>query len=391
MNDSPTKAVIDIDAIAGNVNSLRRITNPNARLMAVVKADAYGHGSVRISETAIANGADALGVARIEEGLILRKAGISAPILVFGFIPGPNVRDLIENDMAATAFSMETARIMSESATKLGRTIRIHVKIDTGMGRLGYLPDTKRNPEDKGDYLNTVVDAIVSVAKLPGLYLEGIYTHFATADKSDKRFALQQFNLFMDLLTCLKKTGLEIPVRHAANSGAIIGMPETHLDLVRAGIAVYGLYPSDEVDRQLISLTPAMSLKTRIIQLKKVPAHFPVSYGCSQVTKDPTVIATVPIGYADGYSLRHSSRGRMLVNGREASVIGRVCMDFTMLDVGHIPDVALNDEVVVFGKQGDTFLHVDRLANSLGTINYEIVTSVSERVPRVYIGQRSEV
>jgi alanine racemase len=391
MNKPMTKAVIDLDAVAGNVAALRSITHPAAYLMAVVKADAYGHGSVRISQTALANGADALGVARIEEGRCLREAGISAPILVFGYVPEPNIRDLIDCDITATAFSSETARTMSEAATKLGRTIRIHTKIDTGMGRLGYLPDAERYPGECGDRLNALVDDIVTIAKLPGLNLEGIYTHFATADKSDKRFAVNQFKLFSSLLTRLKETGLEIPLRHAANSGAIIDMPETHLDMVRAGIAIYGLYPSREVDRRLISLIPAMSLKTRIIHLKKVPAHFSISYGRTYETKNPTVIATIPIGYGDGYNRRLSCRGHMLVCGRRAPVVGRVCMDLTMLDVGHIPEVSLNDEVVVFGEQGDASLSVDELADSLDTISYEIVTSVSERIPRCYKNQRSEV
>lgn len=391
MSEPLTEAAIDLDAIAGNVGALRRITHPKTSLMAVVKADAYGHGSVRISETVLANGADALGVARIEEGRCLREARISAPILVFGYVPEPDIRDLIEYEMTATAYSLETAQVMSEVAKKLGRTIRIHAKIDTGMGRLGYLPDIKRYPGDCGDRLNTLVDDIVTIAKLPGLDLEGIYTHFAMADKSDKCFANDQFNLFLNLLECLKQTGLEIPVKHVANSGAIIDMPETHLDMVRAGIAIYGLYPSREVNSRCISLTPAMSLKTKIIHMKKVPEHFTVSYGCTHETKSPTVIATVPIGYADGYSRRLSSRGYMLVCGQRAPVVGRVCMDLTMLDVGHIPEVALNDEVVVFGSQGDASLPVDELADSLDTINYEIITSVSQRIPRNYIrGQRSD-
>jgi alanine racemase len=391
MNEPPTKAIIDLDAVACNVRALREITNPNARLMAVVKANAYGHGSIRIAKTALENGADTLGVARIDEGRRLRETGISAPILVFGYIPEPDIRDLIEYDMTATVYSLETARDISEVSKKLGRTIRIHAKIDTGMGRLGYLPDAKWYSEDCGDELTVLVDDIVSISKMPGLFLEGIYTHFATADGSDKRLATKQFKLFLNLLTCLKENGLEIPIRHAANSSATITMPETHLDMVRTGISVYGLHPSNEVDRRLISLTPVMSLKTSVIQLKKVPAHFTVSYGATHVTKSPSVIATVPIGYADGYSRHFSNRGYMLVCGRKAPVVGRVCMDFTMLDVTHIPEVSLYDEVVVFGRQGDVFLSVDELADSLDTINYEIVTSVSERIPRVYKSQGSEI
>lgn len=384
MNEPLTKVVVDLDAVAGNIAALRRITHAKARLMAVVKANGYGHGSVEISKTALANGADSLGVARIEEGRELRSAGISAPILVFGYIPEPDMPDLVEYDMTATAYSLESARAISETATKLGKSIRVHVKIDSGMGRLGYLPDILRGTADHGKRLGAIVDEILSVAKQPGLFLDGIYTHFATADKSDKRFAIDQFNLFLHLLSCLEKNGMEIPVRHAANSSAIIDMPETHLDMVRAGISLYGLYPSREVDRRRISLTPAMSLKTRVIHLKKVPAHFPVGYGRTHVTKTPTVIATVPIGYADGYSRLLSNRGHMLVRGQRAPVVGRVCMDLAMLDVGHIAGVSLYDEVVAFGKQQDAFLSVDELAVLMDTVNYEIVASISERIPRKY-------
>jgi alanine racemase len=232
--------------------------------------------------------------------------------------------------------------------------------------------------------INSLCSDILEVAKLPGLDIEGVYTHFATADRTDRRYATSQLELFLNLLERLKKEGLEIPIRHAANSSAIINFPESHLDMVRPGIALYGLYPSKEINRSRISLIQAMTLKSRIIHLKKVPAGFPVSYGCTYKTPAPTMVATVPIGYADGYSRSLSNRGQMLVRGLKAPVIGRVCMDLTLLDVGHIPGVTLNDDVVVFGKQGDTEISVDDLADSLETINYEIVTSVSDRIPREY-------
>jgi alanine racemase len=225
---------------------------------------------------------------------------------------------------------------------------------------------------------------VLDISKLPGIELEGIYTHFATADRTDSRFALDQFDIFLKLLGRLETEGLEIPIRHAANSSAVINLPDTHLDMVRPGIALYGLYPSNEIDRSRISLTPAMSLKSRVIHLKKVPANFPLSYGCTYKTPSPTVIATVPVGYADGYSRAFSNSGRMIINGQMAPVVGRVCMDLVLLDVGHIPGVVLNDEVVVFGKQGDAEISADDLADALDTINYEIVTSVSDRIPREY-------
>lgn len=380
MTTQNTRAIIDLDAIAGNVSALRSITDPHARFMAVVKADAYGHGSVRISETALSNGADCLGVARIEEGYRLRDGGISAPIMVFGHITKPKLPDLVRYDLTATAFSLPFARAISETAAKLGKTVRVHAKVDTGMGRLGLVPD-----------VDALISDILAISKLPCLDLEGIYTHFATADRTDRRFAAKQFELFLELLARLEKEGLEIPIRHAANSSAVINLPETHLDMVRLGIALYGLYPSKEIDRSRIALIPAMSLKTGIIHLKKVPAGFPVSYGCTYKTSAPTIIATVPLGYADGYSRAFSNSGQMLVRGRTAPVVGRVCMDLTLLDVGHIPEVGLDDEVVVFGKQGDAEISADDLADSLDTINYEIVTSVSDRIPREYIKQASGI
>ncbi len=385
MNDPATIALVDLGAVAANIRELRRITNPDARIMAVVKADAYGHGDIKVSETALSNGADALGVARIEEGRSLRKAGISAPILVLGHIPEADLANLIEYDLTATLFSLPVARAVSRAAAKHGTSIRGHIKIDTGMGRLGLLSDDVRTSEEPDRNLQSLASDVLAIAKLPGIDLEGIYTHFATADRCDSQFASHQFSVFLELLTRLKNAGLSIPIRHAANSGAIIHMPETHLDMVRPGISLYGLYPAKETDRRRISLVPAMSLKSRIIHLKKVPAHFPVSYGGTYQTDSPTIIATVPVGYADGYSRAFSNCGYMLVRGQQAPVIGRVCMDLTLLDVGHIPDVRLNDEVVVFGSQGSSSISADDLADRLGTINYEVVTSISHRIPRVYV------
>ena len=379
-----TTAVVDLGAIRTNLRALREVTNPEARVMAVVKANAYGHGGIHVSKTALSSGADWLGVAHIEEGRRLRDAGISAPILVFGYIPDQDLSDLIKYDLTATAFSLPFAKSISEVACRSGKTIRVHAKVDTGMGRLGFLPDANRTQEDTGRRLEALNSDILKISKLPGLDLEGIYTHFANADGKDPDRSSAQFVLFLDLLERLDKSGLKIPIRHAANSGATINMPETHLDMVRTGISIYGLYPSKETDRSRIALTPAMTLKTRVVHLKKVPAGYPVSYGSTYTTNGPTLIGTVPIGYADGYRRAFSNRGQMLVQGRKAPVIGRVCMDFTLLDVGHIPEVSPGDEVVVIGKQGKSLISADDLADALDTINYEIVTSVSDRIPREY-------
>lgn len=374
--DSPLVwAEVDLKAIAHNIRELRRITNPKARFMAIVKANAYGHGIIEVARQSLENGAEALGVANIEEGIQLRKAGINAPVLIFGYTSPVHAKKLIEFDLTQTVYSYETSRALSEALSAYGKKIKVHIKVDTGMGRLGLLRWIKDNS----------VSEVESIFRLPMLELEGIYTHFATADKSDRSYAGKQFEIFMDFLNQLRIAGLEIPVTHAANSAAIINMPETHLDMVRAGISIYGLYTSEEVDRSIIKLKPAMALKTKIIHLKEVPAGFKISYGTIYETEKPTTIATVSIGYADGLNRLLSSKGRMLVCGHSAPIVGRICMDLTMLDVGNIPEIAIGEEVVVFGRQGNASISVDEIASTINTINYEVVSTIMERVPRIYL------
>jgi len=374
---------IDLKAIAHNVRELRRVVSPRARLMAVVKANGYGHGAPEVAARALQSGADILGVARLNEGIRLRKAGIDAPILIFGYSPPDQAEKLIEFDLTQTAYSYKVAEILSRAAVSHGKKIKIHFKVDTGMGRVGLVSDQRSELRGQSsDNGQRTTDIIESVARLPGLELEGIFTHFAASDSSDKSFAKRQFEIFTDLLDRLR---VDIPIKHAANSGAIIDLPETHLDMVRAGISLYGLYPSDEVEKSRIALKPAMALKARIVHLKKVPADFKVSYGMTYRTEKPTTIASVPIGYGDGFSRLLSSRGFMLVRGRRAPIAGRVCMDMTMIDVGHIPDVGMEDEVVIFGRQGDSVITADEIASALHTINYEVVSSITARVPRIYL------
>ncbi|MCD4763681.1 MAG: alanine racemase [Desulfobacterales bacterium] len=375
--DSPFVWVeVDLKAIAHNIRELRRITNPKARIMAVVKANAYGHGMIEVARQSLENGAEALGVANIEEGIQLRKAGIDAPVLIFGYTSPVHAKKLIEFDITQTVYSYETSRALSEALAAYGKKIKVHIKVDTGMGRLGLLRGIKNNSLSEAE----------SISRLPMLELEGIYTHFAAADKSDRSYAGKQFEIFIDFLNQLRIAGLEIPVTHAANSAAIINVPETHLDMVRAGISIYGLYTSEEVDRSIIKLKPAMELKTKIIHLKKVPAGFKVSYGTTYETEKPTTIATVSIGYADGLNRLLSSKGRMLVcGGQSAPIVGRVCMDMTMLDVGEIPEIVMEQEAVVFGKQGNASISVDEIASTINTINYEVISTIMERVPRIYL------
>ncbi len=377
-------AEIDLKAIAQNVRALRRITNAGARLMAVVKANAYGHGVIEVARRALESGADVLGVARLNEGIELRKAGFDAPTLIFGYTPPALAKKLLEFDLTQTVWSYQTAAALS-AAVSASKALKVHLKVDSGMGRLGLLPDCCRLPALDANSTAKALGEVEAIASLAGLQLEGVYTHFAAADSADKSYAGKQFEMFTEFLDEIRKAGLDIPVCHAANSAAIIDMPETHLDMVRAGISIYGLYPSDEVERDRIALQPAMTLKSRVIHLKKVPAGFKVSYGMTHETSKPTTIASVPVGYADGFSRLLSSRGQMLVGGCRAPIVGRVCMDTTMLDVGHIPDVDLEDEVVIFGRQQDASITADEIAASLNTINYEIVSSLTARVPRIFL------
>jgi alanine racemase len=378
-------AEIDLNAVAANTCELRRVTRPEARLLVAVKANAYGHGLVEVARQALQSGADTLGVARMPEALALRDAGIDAPVLVFGYTPPSDAEALLRHDLIQTVYALETARAYSERIGKSGGRLKVHLKVDTGMGRLGILPDTRRYVEPGMTVSDHAIREVLAIAGLNELKLEGIFTHFASSDSADKSFAEQQFDRFLAFLDQLKRSGFEFELRHAANSGAIIDMPHTHLDMVRAGVSLYGLYPSDEVDKSRIDLTPVMTLKARIVHLKKVPAGFPVSYGMTHTTQAPTTIATVPVGYADGFNRRLSNRGYVLVRGEKAPIVGRVCMDLTMIDVGHIPGVALEDEVVILGRQANAAISADELAGLLDTINYEITSAIAARVPRVFL------
>ena len=379
-------AEIDLGAIAGNVRELRRLTDPRAKVMAVVKADGYGHGACEVARTALAAGAEWLGVARLHEAVRLREAGLAAPLLVLGYTPPEDAERLVEFDLRQSVYSLAAAEAYSAAARRRGGRIRVHLKVDTGMGRLGLVPAALSHAGDGDPVGDDLVRAAQAVARLPGLEAEGIFTHFAASDSADKTHARGQLRLFLEVLARLKRDGVELAVRHAANSAAVIDLPESHLDLVRPGIALYGLRPSDEVELSRIRLAPAMALKTRIIHLKAVPAGTCVSYGMTHRTPAPTVIATIPTGYADGYRRLLSSRGEMLVGGRRVPVVGRVCMDLTMLDVGAVPAARIEDEVVIFGRQGDEAISADDLAQTLGTINYEIVCDLTPRVARVYSG-----
>lgn len=379
MDSIETHVEIDLDAIAHNITSLKGLTRDGTRFMAVVKADAYGHGAVPVARTAINCGADELAVSRFHEACALREAGIETPILIFSTVAPEHTCDMIRLDLRASVNSLSLAEAYSRKADESGRKLKVHIKIDTGMGRMGLLWNGASVEDQR------LLDTIVKIINLPGIVAEGIYTHFAHADAADKTHAEKQLDRFQALLDRLKKIGVEFPLRHAANSAALIEMPATHFDMVRPGISIYGYYPGKDTDRSLVLLKPAMTLKSNIIQIKEVDAGFTVSYGCTYRTSKKSRIATIALGYADGYHRLLSSRGHMLVHGRRAPVLGRVCMDLTMIDITDIDGVRIGDEVVAFGCQAEARLHVDEVADLIGTISYEVVCGINHRVPRIYL------
>ena len=373
---SPVWAEIDLAAYSHNIHELKSLAASATHFMAVVKANGYGHGAVEVARVAIESGADHLGVARIEEALELRQAGIGTPILIFGYTSPEEVSTLIDHGLRQTVFSLPMAEAFASQAKAAGRRLRTHIKVDTGMGRLGIL--ASMTPRERR------VQEILDIAQLPGLEIEGLFTHLATADGSDSSYAKAQLRRFRELIEDLDATGLEIPIKHAANSAALVHLPESHFDMVRPGIATYGLQPSSEWQKSELNLRPALQWKARIIQLKDVPAGFGVSYGITYKTPETTTLATVAVGYADGLNRLLSSSGEMLVSGYRVPIVGRICMDLTLLDVGGVPDVSVGDEAVILGRQGNEQLTAEGMASALNTINYEIVTSISSRVPRIY-------
>lgn len=373
---SPIFAEIDLAAFRHNMNAVKSLVNGKSRIIAVVKGDAYGHGAEVIAPEALKCGAEYLAVARLNEAVSLRGSGIDAPILLFGQSLPVYADEYIKYNLTVSVHSFEAAEALSKEAVKSGSLIPVHVKTDTGMGRLGITEEA-----------SVASDLIRRIGDLPGVRVNGVYSHFANADCADKSHAEMQLHRFLEIkdkvLSCIS----EAPLFHIANSAAVMELPESHLDMVRPGIMLYGLYPSPEMDRGKTALKPVMSLKSQINQIKHVGPGFTVSYGSTYVTGNESVIATVPAGYADGYSRLLSSRGEMLVNGKRAPIIGRVCMDLTMLDVSRIPSASEGDEVVLFGSQGEEFLGADEIADITGTISYEVVSAITSRVPRVYINR----
>lgn len=366
-------AIVDLDAIASNIKNIRAKVDKNSGIIGIIKADAYGHGSVETAKVLLDNGADWLAVAVVDEGLNLRKNGITAPILLLGYTPELRLNDVINNGFIQTVYSYDTAKKLSEAASALGKKAVIHIKIDTGMGRIGY----RVNEES--------ADEIVKISKLPNIDVNGMFTHFSTADEADKSYTLEQYNKFVKMNDMLEKRGLHIPVKHAANSAAIMDFDNMMFNMVRPGIILYGAYPSDEVKKENLSLSPAMSIKTHVSYVKDVNEGDSISYGRKYTAPSKRRIATIPVGYADGFIRAYSKGGKVLVRGEYAPIVGRICMDQFMVDVTDIDGVEVNDEVVLMGRQGDKEITADFIASVLDTINYEVFCTLSKRVPRQYI------
>ncbi len=370
-NQSRAWAEIDLDAIAHNVQEIRRITNPHAEVMGVVKADAYGHGVREVANTLLENGVTRLAVSMADEAIELRQDGITAPLLVLGYTDPSRADDIIDYDITQTVFTHELARALSERAVQRNTKIKVHVKIDTGMGRVGFLPGY------------SAVKDVMEISKLPGLVIEGMFTHFAVADEDGEQdaYTLNQFELFNHIATELSRVGIHIPVKHVANSAAIIRFPQMHLDMVRAGIILYGLHPSKVTDNGKIDLRPAMRFKARVTNVKTLEPGASVSYGRTYKTDSSSQIATVSIGYADGYLRAFSNRADMVIHHERCPVRGRVCMDQCMVDVSHMEsNVSIGDIVELFGEN----ISVNELAEIANTINYELICLIGRRVPRIY-------
>ena len=369
----PAWAEINLDNLAHNVRQIRDLTSPASKIMAVVKADAYGHGILQTSEVVLRNGADYLGVAILDEAVTLRNHGFKAPIVILGYTPVSDLAQVVAFDLTQTIFEYGHAEALSREALKQNKRVPVHIKVDSGMGRLGFLA------REESIFL------VEKTLELPGIFVEGIYSHLANADSLDKSYTLEQLERFFLFLDNLKERNIHIPIRHTANSAGILCYPEAHLDMVRPGIVLYGLFPSAAVKREELFLKPVMSLKANVASVKSIPAGCSIGYGCTHKLDKNSVIAVLPLGYADGYSVDFSNNSHALLKGQRVPVVGRVCMDQIMVDASSVPGVEIGDEAVLMGRQGQEEISADELARLVGTINYEIVCMISHRVPRRYV------
>lgn len=379
---NPTRAEVNLSYLGYNFKVIKNFVNnnspkPKVKICGVVKANAYGHGIQKISEELVSLGVDYLGVANYDEAIKLRPTIPDTKILVFGTLihsklkPATYVAKLLKHNLIATVASLETARFLDYYSRNSGRKFRVHIKIDTGMRRIGF--DVKRA------YKN-----VLQVLSYKNLNVEGIYTHFATAEMKDKAFARTQLNKFNDLLEALAKDGVEFPLVHAANSGAILNLKDSYYNMVRPGLLLYGYYPSDEIERKL-DVKPIMSLRSKVTYIKRVEANTSISYGRTYFTKKKTFIGSIPIGYGDGYWRALSNKGSVMINGKLYPVVGMITMDWLMVDLGEKTDVKVGDEALLIGKQNNWDLGADVIAKKVDTIPYEVLTAIADRVQRVYL------
>ena len=366
-------ATVNLDAIVKNLENMKKNIQEDTKIIAVLKADGYGHGAVPIAKhIEPLPYLWGIAVATVEEGMILRKNGITKPILILGYTFSDDYDTIIEQEMRPAVFTLKMARELSKAAVRLKKPAKIHIKIDTGMSRIGY-----RN-------LEQAVPEILEISALDGIEIEGIFTHFARADETDPAPAYQHMETFEQFIHALEEKGLSISVKHCSNSAGILRMKEANMNVVRAGIILYGLYPSDEVEKDLVPLEPAMELKSHIVYIKTLEPGVAVSYGGTYVTSRPTRVATIPVGYADGYCRGLSNKGFVLIHGKKAPILGRICMDQFMVDVTDIPEAQEADEVTLLGRDQKEQITMEELGNLSGRFNYEFACCISRRVPRIY-------
>ena len=365
------RADVDLDAIHHNLSLAKSVINKDTQLMAVIKADGYGHGANQIAKYCD-DVIDRYAVAIPEEGIDLRKAGFTKPINLLGYTHPTQYEDVINYDLIPAIFTLDMAKTLSQKALSMKKTVKIHIKLDTGMSRIGFADNEKS------------VDVIKEISLLPNLEVDGIFSHFARADEKDKSVARSQFERFTNFVNKLKSKGLKIPNCHISNSAAIMELSDMNLQIVRSGIITYGLYLSEEMDKENFKIIPAMELKSQVSFVKTLKAGTPVGYGGTYVTDKETVIATIPVGYADGYPRSLSNKGRVIIKGQSAPIVGRVCMDQFMVDVTCIEGVKQGDAVTLMGKEGEEFISCEELSGLAGSFNYEFVCDISKRVPRVY-------
>lgn len=367
-------AKIDLDAVAWNMEQMKKNLKEGTEMVAVIKTDGYGHGAVQVA--AMLESYDYVwgyAVATLDEAVVLRAAEIQKPILVLGCIFPDQYPEMLEHEIRMNVYTKEMAEAISALAVEKGEQAYVHIKLDTGMARLGF-------PVEESS-----IEEIREIAALPNLVLEGVFTHFAKADEKDKTFTEMQLERFEWMTRKLKEQGITFPYIHASNSAGIIDIRKADYNLVRAGIAIYGLYPSEEVDKQTVQLKPALSLKSHIAFVKDIPAGTPVSYGGDFVSEHPMRVATIPIGYGDGYPRSLSDTGYVLIRGKKAPIIGRICMDQFMVDVSDIPEAKFGDKVTLIGRDQEEYLPVEKLSELSGRFNYEFVCDLGKRIPRVYM------